>query len=89
MNLKTVCRVLRDELGAVKNRNEFDVVWLGQKPGYTRAGAGPRRASLVALMRLAARLDSLTGAVERVPAVRDLRAALAEELAVRVAQDAR
>ncbi|WP_148219234.1 hypothetical protein [Azospirillum sp. B510] len=88
MNLKTVCRVLRDDLGAVKNRTEFDVVWLSQKPGYTRSGAGPRRASLVALLRLAARLDALAAA-RVVPVLRDLRAALAVEIANRVATDAR
>lgn len=83
MNLKTICKTLRDDLGVVANRNEFDVVWLGQKPGYTRHGAGPRRASLAALLRLAARLDSLSGAIARVSTVRDLRRAVGVELANR------
>ncbi|WP_137139751.1 hypothetical protein [Azospirillum brasilense] len=88
-DLRRAYAVLRGT-GAVSSMTQLDE-WLGQRPGYLWRG-GPtvsRKAALPALMRLAKRLDSLTGAVERVPAVRDLRAALAAEIAHRVTHDVR
>lgn len=76
--------------GAVRSMTQLDE-WLGQRPGYLWRG-GPtvcRKGALPALIRLSQRLDALSGAVRVVPAVRDLRAALAEEIANRVATDVR
>lgn len=87
MDLRETYTTLRD-VGAVTSMDDFDASWLGQRPGYTsRGGRAPRRAGLSALLRLAGRLDHLAS-TQVVEPLRDLRAALGDEIMQRVAADA-
>ncbi|MCM8736574.1 hypothetical protein M5E06_20820 [Azospirillum sp. A1-3] len=86
MELHQTYEVLADA-GALRSLAELDQ-WLGQRPGYSKR-CKPRRASLAALLRLAARLDELGSAARVVPALARVRMALAAEITNRVATDAR